>query len=108
MAKKIKESYPDVVIDKVILPKVEVGDGDRNDNPTFEVLVDGKLVIRTSGRKDRSLSSTDNICVFVSMQEMETAISRARRRRRPSTVYGEGGNVSLELLKTKAVRHSKD
>lgn len=75
---------------------------------TFEVLVDGKVVVRTApGRKDRQYyynpSDPQSLTVFVSMQELDMAISRARRRRRPTTVYGEeGSNVRLEVLKNKA------
>jgi hypothetical protein len=109
VAKKIKEAHPDVVLDKVILPKVQMSESEsKNDIPTFEVTVDGKVVVPTLGRKDRSMTSTDSLCVFVSMQELDHAISRARRRRRPSTVYGEDANVRLELLKSRAVRLSKD
>ena len=108
VAKKIKEAYPDVVLDKVILPKVEVGDDSKNDNPTFEVLVDGKMIVRTSTRRDRSMSTSDNMSIFVSMQELDTAISRARRRRRPTTAYGDDANARLELTKARAVKHSND
>jgi hypothetical protein len=101
MAKKIIESHPDVFLDRVILPKVDLkeqGDNDKNSRPIFEVLVDGKVVVPTLGRKDR-----DFMGIFVSMQELDLAMDRARRRRRPSTVYGEdGSNVRLEMLKAKA------
>jgi hypothetical protein len=107
VAKRIKEYYPDVILEKVLLPKVEKTGASDSDNltpPTFEVVVDGKVIIRTpSSRNTRSLGSL--VCVFVSMEELDVAISRSRRRRRPSTVYGgeEGkeGNVALEVLKTK-------
>jgi hypothetical protein len=103
VAKRIKEYYPDVILERVLLPKVEkTGDSDSdNKPPTFEVVVDGKVIIRTpSSRKDRSMGSL--VCVFVSMEELDVAISRSRRRRRPSTVYGgEEGSVRLEVLKTK-------
>lgn len=105
VAKKIKEAFPDVVLDKVILPKVSIGESDIT-VPTFEVMVDGKVIVPTLGRKERSLGNS--ICVYVSMQELEHAISRARRRRRPSTVYGDDANVRMELLKSKAAKHSKD
>ena len=108
VAQKIKLGYPDVVLDKVILPKVDIGDGDQNGVPTFEVVVDGKVVVRTPGRKDRSMTNSDSLCVYVSMQELDVAISRARRRRRPTTVYGEDANARLEVLKSKALRRSND
>lgn len=102
VAKKLKDAHPDIILDKVILPKVEMsGEKAETARPTFEVMVDGKVVIPTVGKKDRD-SLGGNI-IFVSMQELEVAISRARRRRRPSTVYGEDeSNVRLEMLKAKA------
>eukprot|EP00428_Durinskia_dybowskii_P014421 CAMPEP_0170219276 /NCGR_PEP_ID=MMETSP0116_2-20130129/9318_1 /TAXON_ID=400756 /ORGANISM="Durinskia baltica, Strain CSIRO CS-38" /LENGTH=247 /DNA_ID=CAMNT_0010469939 /DNA_START=298 /DNA_END=1041 /DNA_ORIENTATION=- len=101
VAKKLKEAHPDVILDRVILPKVEVGDGKPEVAPTFEVMVDGKVVIPTVGRKDRD--GLGGTIIFVSMQELDVAISRARRRRRPTTVYGEEeANVRLEILKAKA------
>lgn len=103
MAKKIKEAYPDVVLDKIILPKVEVSGIDNNNSnegSTFEVVVDGKIVVRWPSRKG---SFGENIHVFVNMQEVEAAIFRARKRRRPQTVYGEDdSNARLEgALKNK-------
>lgn len=105
VAKKLKDSHPDIILDKVILPKImPTGDGKPEVSPTFEVMVDGKVIIPTVGKKDRigSGGSAGKI-VFVSMEELDTAISRARRRRRPSTVYGDDeGNARLEMLKAKA------
>jgi hypothetical protein len=102
VAKKLKDIHPDIILDKVILPKVVAGDGKPEISPTFEVLVDGKVILPTLGKKDR-VGSAGKI-VFVSMVELDIAISRARRRRRPSTVYGdeEGSNARLEMLKAKA------
>lgn len=102
VAKKLKDAHPDIILDKVILPKIEVGDGKPEISPTFEVMVDGKVIIPTVGKKDRVNSGAGKI-VFVSMQELDTAITRARRRRRPSTAYGEEeGNTRLEMLRAKA------
>lgn len=115
VAKRLKEKHPDVILDKVILPKIEgggiggdhggggshQGGANRGNNPIFEVMVDGKVVIPTVGKKDRDGMGAH--IIFVSMQELDLAISRARRRRRPSTVYGEEeANVRLEILKAKA------
>ncbi|KAL3937383.1 MAG: hypothetical protein SGBAC_007511 [Bacillariaceae sp.] len=90
VAKKIKEAYPDVVLDKIILPKVEASGMDNNNHSiegaTFEVVVDGKIVVRWPSRKG---SFGENIHVFVNMHEVEAAVCRARKRRRPQTVYGE-------------------
>ena len=117
MAKKIKDAHPDVLLDKVIVPKLggassggngngggASGDSEKNKSVggTFEVLVDGKVVLLRGRTKDRDASSAGCEAIFVSMQEIEVAISRARKRRRPSTVYGEeDSNVRLELLKAK-------
>jgi len=92
VAKRIKEEFPDVILDKVILPADTSEHGD-DDVSTFEVLIDGKLVV-SKYRKSETNS------VFVSMSEVELAVTRARRKRRPSTVYGEEGtNLRLEMLK---------
>jgi len=102
VAKKLKETHPDIILDKAILPKIVAGDGKPDTCPTFEVMVDGKVIIPTVGKKDRVVGSASKI-VFVSMVELDTAIARARRRRRPSTVYGDDeGNIRLEMLKAKA------
>lgn len=81
IAKKLKASHPDVMIERRILADVD----DEEDEATFEVLVDGKIVI---GRGKKQTLSRAQTMVFVSMQELDIAISRARRRRRPSTAYG--------------------
>jgi hypothetical protein len=102
-AKHIKEAFPDVVIERVILPKVNHIINESNVDTkggalagsTFEVLVDGKVVVRTApGRKSGVHQVNTEMTVFINMQELNGAISRARRRRRPSnTVYGgERGN----------------
>lgn len=100
VAKKIKDAYPDVVLDKIVLPKVQMNDsGSSNNNDlTFEVIVDGKVVVRT----DRK-GHYDNMHVFVSMQEIDAAVMRARKKRRPQTVYGEEeSSARLQVLKNKA------
>jgi len=100
VAKKLKETHPDIVLDKVILPNVEMSDGKPVMAPTFEVMVDGKVVIPTVGKKDRD--GMGGQIVYVSMQELDHAISRGRKRRRPSTVYGDDdSNVRLEMLKAR-------
>lgn len=110
VAKRIKETFPDVILERVILPKVVVGESGFDAKSafagsTFEVLVDGKVVVRRApGRKG---GVSNEMTVFVSMQELDVAISRARRRRRPSTSYGEGDDLEddksrLEALKNKA------
>lgn len=113
VAKKVKEAFPDVILDRLILPKkiemsTTTGDNKQDHSPAFEVWVDGKRVIPVVGKKTRD-------SVFVSMQELEGAITRARKRRR--NVYREGGttksgpnNLRIEMLKAKAasaVLHSQ-
>lgn len=108
MAKKIKEAYPDVKFDKVVIPKVQLNENSKgNELVTFEVMVDGKMVVRTPGRKGSF--GSENMHVYVNMQEVEGAIIRARKRRRPQTVYGEDtSNARLELLKNKSQKKSAE
>ena len=91
-AKKIKASHPDVILERRQM--ADLDKEDPNDEPCFEILVDGKVIVGTN--KSRSRKKIGNVdlsrmqSIFVSMQELDLAISRARRRRRPSTtVYGE-------------------
>lgn len=110
VAKRVKDTFPDVLLERVILPKVEVGESGFDAKSAFagsifEVLVDGKVVVRTApGRKG---VQSNEMAVFVSMEELDAAISRARKRRRPSSVYGEGDDLEdeksrLQVLKEKA------
>ena len=85
IVKKLKASHPDVMIERRILADVEVDD----DEATFEVLVDGRNVLGR-GKKQKAVDMSKSRSVFVSMHELDLAISRARRRRRPSTAYGAG------------------
>lgn len=115
-AKKIKASHPDVILER--RQTASLDPEDPTDEPSFEILVDGKVIV--GNNKSRSRKKIDNVqkSIFVSMQELDLvsrancgaytrtsistvlflisyffhtqAISRARRRRRPSTtVYGE-------------------
>lgn len=90
VAKKLKASHTDVIIERRILPSV---DKDEGEEATFEVLVDGKIVVGKGRPRKQKVARVDMSwarSVFVSMQELDLNISRARRRRRPSTmVYGE-------------------
>jgi hypothetical protein len=101
MAKKIKASHPDVIVERRILPPVVDGEAS-----TFEVLVDGKVIIgksrhRKGGGSSRGVEMPQNTrrSVFVSMSELDLAISRARRKQRPTTAYG--GDDDNETKKTK-------
>lgn len=92
VAKKVKDEYPDVSIESIPLSSedkdTEGSDSGGEDKGTFEVRVDGKIVIRNQKGSKES--------IFVSMSEMEHAIARARKRRRPSTVYGEKGTLIVD------------
>lgn len=95
VAKRIKEAHPDVLIEKRILPKAV----DANEGPTFEVVVDGKVVLpRGRSRKQKYSEAADlGPSVYVSMYEMENAIAKARRRRRPTTLYGDEKEAAVKL-----------
>jgi len=122
VAKRVKDQYPDVLIERIEVSGDgnngnEVGEGEKNNSiGTFEVIVDGKIVVRTDRRAGTHAGS-----IFVSMTEMDQAIARARKRRRPSTMYGEkvvvaGANDDrdvfvksrLEVLKQKAMELQRD
>lgn len=72
--------------------------------PIFEVMVDGKVIIgkhNTSIQRlggDKSMPDlTGGLSVFVSMSELDIAISKARRRRRPTTMYGSKEETAIRL-----------
>ena len=95
IAKKLKQSHPDIVIERRILPSVIDG----NYEATFEVLVEGKVVIGKSRHRKVSRNGNNDVhdiigrrSVYVSMNELDLAISRARRKHRPTTVYGSTGD----------------
>jgi len=107
-AKRIKAAFPDVLIERRILPSVS----NRNnfeggeDPGIFEILVDGKEVIgkvRSNRNVKFGSSSKPTLSkkiVFVSMENLGVAISRARRRRRPNTSYlvaDENGEPKLGI-----------
>ena len=103
VAKKLKASHPDVIIERRILPKVpdHGSSSSSNEEPTFEIVVDGKVVVGSTGKGGRprksKLSRQDmqkGRSIFVSMSELDIAICRARRKSRPSsTVYGDGAGA---------------
>lgn len=92
MAQKIKNSHPDVIVERRILPSVDDGEA------TFEVVVDGKVVIGKSRHRkvgrgvEMPQNSGQRRSIFVSMGELDLAISRARRKQRPTTAYGDEGD----------------
>lgn len=82
---------------------------------SFDVLVDGKVIAGTSqlgkGRKQRlSADSTAGPSVFVSMYDFDLAIAKARRKRRPSTLYGDEKKKGAmrQMLKKNQDTHWKD
>ena len=116
-AKRIKASFPDVMIERRVLPSSREG----GDDSTFEVLVDGKVVIgKTRNRSAPRGGSSANLgslkSVFVSMEGLGVAISKARRRKRPTTSYvsdedesnrRNGKNVSPAAIRLEVLRKSK-
>eukprot|EP00568_Trieres_chinensis_P004898 CAMPEP_0183293640 /NCGR_PEP_ID=MMETSP0160_2-20130417/2251_1 /TAXON_ID=2839 ORGANISM="Odontella Sinensis, Strain Grunow 1884" /NCGR_SAMPLE_ID=MMETSP0160_2 /ASSEMBLY_ACC=CAM_ASM_000250 /LENGTH=114 /DNA_ID=CAMNT_0025454789 /DNA_START=471 /DNA_END=812 /DNA_ORIENTATION=+ len=98
----------DVVVEKRVIPPVE-----NSDEILFEILVDGKVVIGKGRSKKQSVhrsgsgeaSLAGGLSVFVSMEDIDTAIAKARRRRRPSTMYAHNHAQEEGVIsKTKAVR----
>lgn len=84
------------MIEKRILPAL-AGDA-HGDAALFEILVDDKIVVGNQrSRKQRGVGEGGDGSVYVSMQEMDLAISKARRKRRPSTLYGEEPSAGLRL-----------
>eukprot|EP00593_Proboscia_inermis_P003007 CAMPEP_0171296908 /NCGR_PEP_ID=MMETSP0816-20121228/5634_1 /TAXON_ID=420281 /ORGANISM="Proboscia inermis, Strain CCAP1064/1" /LENGTH=138 /DNA_ID=CAMNT_0011770745 /DNA_START=185 /DNA_END=601 /DNA_ORIENTATION=+ len=107
MSKHIKKSFPDVLLEKKRLPPPLGNKNDDTNDLTFDVLVDGKIVIGRAGRRvqsttgggsrpngnggfegeDDDLGNSPGVSVYVNMADMEAAISKARRKRRPNTLY---------------------
>ena len=113
IAKKLKQSHPDIVIERLILPSVIDG----NYEATFEVLVEGKVVIGKSRHRKVSRNGNNDVhdiigrrSVYVSMNELDLAISRARRKHRPTTMYGGGAagdNDAAVIVNSGKQRNSK-
>jgi hypothetical protein len=114
VADRIKSYHPDVLLERRILPKP--GSKAGGDEAIFEVLVDGKVVVgskktmflkvRTSSGSSSASSDKDDDdkrsekmnqsgemnfaggrSVFVSMEKLEQELVKARKKRRPSTMY---------------------
>ena len=135
VAKKIKANYLDVVMQKTDLATAAGGETP-GDSMVFEVLVDGRPVVGKAETKRQSISRSDSggsskggtsggasgdapqqpvdlangISVYVSMQEIDQAITKARRKRRPSTTYSQQGEdmgsegvsaIRLEVLRSR-------
>jgi hypothetical protein len=84
---------PDVVLEKEVIPAVE----DNTEDGQFEIIVDGKTVVgkqKHARNKERYGSGRGDMSVFVSMQEVDLAIKRARNRRRRAANNNATSNVS--------------
>jgi len=120
VAKRLKDLYPDVVIEPIEVKSFDgfkttksnngngsstrsVGGGangngqekvDENMASTiFEVIIDEKTIIRKTIRANTHDNSGS---IFVKMSEIEMAVTRARKRRRPgpATVYSENNEAT--------------
>jgi hypothetical protein len=79
----MKNSNPDVLIEKVVLPNNK-GFKNKSEDAVFEILVDGKPVLGRS----RVREVGDGIwSVYFNRGDLEESIKKARRRRRPETLY---------------------
>lgn len=114
IARKIKQKYPDVIIEKTVLP-IREDDTKKREDIVFDVLVDGKVVVgkpntkwhhvRRSGKEDIKNNKVYGMSVYLSMGDIDTAIAKARKKRRPSTVYSDDiKTVGLQLLREKRDR----
>lgn len=112
VADRIKSYHPDVLLERRILPKVG---SDAGDGAVFEVLVDGKVIVgkkKTMFLKVRTSSSSSSSnknkgddedkrrenqsgevnfaggrSIFISMEKLDQELVKARKKRRPSTMY---------------------
>ena len=109
VAQKIKEANPDVIVERVMVPHL---DEELVEDSVFEIVVDGKVVIgksqtqflkvRRSSKDDINNNNVFGMSVYISMEDLNVAISKARKKRRPTTSYvNEDRNkaIRLELLK---------
>ena len=117
-AKKIKDSNPDVIVEKRTVPTFEEN---KDEDLIFEVLVDDKVVVgkpqckwqgvskgtRSSGSIERENDYSSNrvfgMSVYISMKDVNEAVAKARRKRRPNTAYTQQGSmmkgIGLDMLK---------
>ena len=122
VAKKVKDKYPDVVVQKTDLASLSSSVDTPGDSMIFEVLVDGRSVVDKAQTKRQSIGNgergssgvgspvdlANGISIYVSMGEIDQAITKARRKRRPSTTYSQQGEdvepegvsaIRLEVLR---------
>lgn len=112
VAKKIKMHNPDVIVEKVILPAID--DDAVLEDTVFEVIVDGKIVIgkprtkwcnvRRSGKDEIDNNKMFGMSFYVSMEDVNVAIGKARKKKRPNTtVYApedRARSIGLEMLRS--------
>ena len=128
VAKKVKDKYPDVVVQKTDLASLSSSGGGE---VVFEVLVDETVVGKaetkrqsigngngggSSGGVGSPVDLANGISVYVSMSEIDQAITKARRKRRPSTTYLQQGEdrepegvsaIRLEVLRLRQQQRQK-
>ena len=136
VAKKVKDKYPDVVVQKTDLASLSSsgggGEAAPGDSMVFEVLVDGKGVVGKAETNRQSIGNgngggssggvgspvdlANGISIYVSMSEIDQAITKARRKRRPSTTYSQQGEdrepegvsaIRLEVLRLRQQQELK-
>jgi hypothetical protein len=95
VAKKLKASHPDVLIEKRILPNVnDVGD------MTFEILVDGKAVLGKS-RKLRKREGSDVLLLYMEMtRRLQVFVWRCfgeKRRKSPHVKILKVGMIRMGM-----------
>ena len=105
---KLKKMHADIILEQTIVPIV-----DSSAQPIFEVSVDGKVLIGGGGnsRERHILGGRVDVqntqSVFVNMEQLGLAITRARRKRRPTTVYGQDDDDREEWQKHRYIRNSE-
>jgi len=114
VATLIKSRHGDVVLEKELLPVVgEEGE----EEPVFEIIIDGKTVPSRNNYQPVTANDRKNLAnglsVFIPMEEVNAAIAKARRRRRPTTtvyaqsVEADDGKTSVRLEMKKRGRYKK-
>jgi len=116
VATLIKSRHGDVILEKELIPVV--GE-EMEEEPIFEVIIDGKVVVGKSRSNWQPVPSNDRknlangLSVFIPMEEVNLAIAKARRRRRPTTtvyaqsVEADDGKTSVRLEMKKRGRYKK-
>lgn len=118
IAKKIKSSNPDVIVEKDMIPVVDEHNMNIED-AIFEVVVDHRVIIgksnskwcrvrRSPGKDEITANKVYGMSVYVSLEDIDVAIGKARRKRRPGTnIYSSSAldddsvmkQIGLNMLK---------